>query len=326
MICLGLEATAHTFGVGIISNKGTILADVKDMYTSSTGIIPGEAAKHHKAVYHSLIKQALETANQKIDLVSFSHGPGIGPCLHTGKNAALEYAKILECPVIGVNHPAAHLTIGQLMTKVKDPLFLYLSGANTQVIAIEDKHFRIMGETLDIGIGNALDKFGRVIGLGFPAGPKIEELARKGSYVELPYVVKGMDASFSGIITKCEKLFRGGASKEDLCFSLQETLFAMVTEIAERALAHTRKKELILIGGVGANQRLAGMLTMMCEDRGCVFKAVPSKYCTDNGVMIAWQGVLEYQAGRRDKTLEIKPYERIDEVEVIWDMKQPEER
>jgi len=319
MICLGIESTAHTFAAGVLSSKGKIFSDVRDMYKSEkAGIIPTEAAQHHKQLYHAIIKQALEEANQKIDLISYSHGPGLSPCLHVGLQAAKEYAEDLQVPLIGVNHPAAHLTSGQLFTKTKNHVFLYISGANTQVISIEGEYFRVFGETLDIGLGNALDKFAREIGLGFPGGPKIEQLAKKGKYMQLPYTVKGMDAAFSGLITKCSNLVKKGISKEDLCFSLQETAFAMVTEIAERALAHTEKKELLLIGGVAANQRLGKMLTIMCKERGASFYAAPIRYAGDNGVMIAWQGLLEYQAGRRDKKNDIYPYERADDVKVIW--------
>lgn len=318
MICLGVESTAHTFSAGIISSKGKVFADIRDMYKSATGIIPAAAAQHHKQLYHKIIKQALEEAGQKIDLLAYSHGPGLSPCLHVGVQAAREYAKDLIVPVIGVNHPAAHLTSGQLFTKAKNPVFLYISGANTQVISIEGGAFRIMGETLDIGLGNALDKFGRSINLGFPAGPQIEEAAKTGAYIKLPYTVKGMDTAFSGLITKCGHLAQKGVAKEDLCFSLQETAFAMVTEIAERAMAFTQKDELLLIGGVAANKRLCEMLAIMCRERDAAFFAAPLQYAGDNGVMIAWQGLLEYQAGRRDSTVDIYPYERIEEVKVIW--------
>ncbi len=289
------------------------------MYRSEkSGIIPTEASSHHKQVYHKLIKQALEQANQKIDLIAYSHGPGLSPCLHVGLQAAKEYAEDLNVPLIGVNHPAAHLTSGQLFAKTKNPVFLYISGANTQVISIEGGYFKVFGETLDIGLGNALDKFAREIGLGFPGGPKIELLAQKGKYVPLPYTVKGMDSAFSGLITKCISLSKKGIPKENLCFSLQETAFAMVTEISERALAHTQKDELLLIGGVAANKRLCEMLDIMCRERNAKFFAAPLKYAGDNGVMIAWQGLLEYQAGRRDNKNDIYPYERADDVKIIW--------
>jgi len=164
-----------------------------------------------------------------------------------------------------------------------------------------------------------LDKFGRLLGLGFPAGPKIEELAKNGKYIELPYTVKGMDLSFSGIITSAIDKFKKGAKKEDLCFSLQETLFAMLTEVTERALAHTRKEEAAIIGGVAANKRLSEMLSTMCSERDARFYAVPLKYSGDNGVMIAMEGILEYKYGVRTNKPDIDPYERIDEIKVVWD-------
>ncbi len=323
MICLGIESTAHTFGVGILSQKKQVFADIRAVYKKEKGgIIPTEAAEHHKLNAKKLIKDACQEAEgkgiTKIDLVAYSRGPGLAPCLHVGLHEAKELAKSLNVPLIGVNHPLAHLSSAHLFTETKDPVYLYLSGANTQVIALGGKKFRVFGETVDIGLGNALDKFGRDIGIGFPAGPAIEELAKKGKYIELPYVVKGMDTSFSGLVTKLSSLAKKGANKEDLCFSFQETAFAMVTEVAERALAHTEKKELVVIGGVAANKRLAEMLMIMCKERGAQCFVVPLKYAADNGVQIAYQGILEYLAGAREKKPDIYPYERADDVDVTW--------
>ncbi|MBI4158839.1 tRNA (adenosine(37)-N6)-threonylcarbamoyltransferase complex transferase subunit TsaD [Candidatus Woesearchaeota archaeon] len=303
MICLGVESTAHTFGIGIIDNKGNILANVKDMYmTEKGGIIPIEAKKHHESIKEELLENALKEAKltvEDIDIISFSSGPGLAPCLVVGKNFAKELALKCKKPLIGVNHLIAHLEIGKVLTKVKDPVFILATGANTQIIAFEGRKYRIFGEALSIGIGNALDKFGRNTGLGFPCGPEIEKLAKKGRYVELSYVVKGMDVEFSGIVTQAINFYKKGISKEDLCFSLQETLFAMLTEVSERALAHTEKKELLLIGGVAANRRLITMLKTMCKDRMVKFSVVPVEYSGDQGLMIAWQGILEYKRNKK---------------------------
>ena len=199
-----------------------------------------------------------------------------------------------------------------MVNSLRDPCYLYVSGVNTQVIVQGKKKYVVMGETLDIGLGNMLDKFGRIVGLGFPAGPQIEQLALKGKYVELPYVVKGMDVSFSGILTRIEQLYKSGkATVDDLCFSVQETCFAMVAEVVERAMAHTGKKELLLIGGVAANKRFAVMLERMCQDRGARFTVVPMDLAGDQGAMIAWEGYL------RRKTygdIEVNPQWRADEV------------
>ena len=241
-----------------------------------------------------------------------------------GKDYAKELAGKYSKPLIPVNHLIGHLEIGKLLTKAKDPVFILATGANTQIIAYESGKYRLFGETLDIGIGNALDKFGRAVNLGFPAGPKIEQLAKKGNYIELPYTVKGMDLAFSGIVTECINKFKKNAKKEDLCFSLQETAFAMLTEVTERALAHTNKREALLIGGVAANQRLSEMLSIMCRERKAKFFAVPLKYSGDQAAMIAWTGILQYESEREhyDKLdiskIDIKPNWRSDEVEVTW--------
>ena len=325
MIVLGIESTAHTFGAAIVNNKGQILSDVRDTFTTvEGGMIPTQVAEHHKQVADTTIRKALADAKlTHVDLIVYSRGPGLAPCLHVGIAKAREYAKSFGCAVIGANHPMAHLTSGLLFTVAQDPVMLYLSGANTQIIALEAGKYRVFGETEDIGLGNALDKFARVLGLGFPGGPKIEQLALQGKWVELPYTVKGMDVAFSGIITRVSQLAQKGIAQEDLCYSLQEVFFSMITEVTERAMAHLRKKEVLLIGGVAANKRLCGMLGTMCKARGARFFAVPTQYAGDNGAMIAWQGLLEYHAGRREKKLDIYPYERCDEIDVIWKTAKP---
>jgi N6-L-threonylcarbamoyladenine synthase len=323
LTCLGIESTAHTLGVGIVQGK-KILANEKDMYmTKEGGMIPNDVAEHHRRVKHNVLAKALATADlnmQDIDIISFSQGPGLAPALAAGIEFAKELAREHNKPLVGVNHICAHLEIGRMITNTKDPVFVFVSGANTQIIAHEGNRYRVFGETLDIGLGNALDKFGRIVGLGFPAGPKIEELAKEGQLVELPYVVKGMDVAFSGIITKAEHLFNKGTKVADLCYSLQETCFAMLAEVTERALAHCQKEEVILIGGVAANKRFCEMLDHMCKARGCSFYPVPLQYCGDQGAMIAWQGLLQYSSEpvKNIEELDFNPKWRIDEVETTW--------
>lgn len=327
MICLGIESTAHTFGVGIVDETGGILANEKKVYTTEKGgMIPREVAEHHEKAKERVLENALEKCginNEEIDLISFSQGPGLAPCLLVGRDFAVGLARGLGKPLVGVNHICAHLEIGKLLTRAKDPIFVFTSGANTQIIAHEGRRYRVFGECLSIAIGNALDKFGRAVGLGFPAGAKIEEIAKKGRYVELPYKVKGMDVDFSGIVTKALNLYKKGEEKiEDLCFSLQETCFAMLTEVAERAVAHCDKKEVLLIGGVAANKRLCEMLGAMCKARLAKFYAVPLEYAGDQGAMTAWQGLLQFKAGRDcscpPEKADIKPRWRVDDVETFW--------
>ncbi len=319
MLILGVEFTAHTFGVGIVDSDGNILANAMDSFTSTdAGMIPDQLAEHHKKVADIVLQKAFDEAQvgwNDISFIAYSAGPGIDPALWAGYNIVKEWSqKYLVThhkKLIGINHCAAHLSIGKVYNKLNDPCYLYVSGVNTQIIVYDGGKYRVVGETLDIGLGNMLDKFGRIIGLGFPAGPKIEELAKKGKYVELPYVVKGMDVSFSGILTKVKQLYEKKISKEDLCYSLQETCFAMLTEVVERAVAHTEKKELLLVGGVGANKRFCEMLEIMCKERGCKFYKVPMSLAGDQGAMIAWEG---YLRRKESGDVEVNSQWRIDEV------------
>lgn len=374
MIILGIECTAHTFGVGVVKN-GRVLANVRDMYTTeSGGIIPMEAAKHHKKIASEIYNKAVETSGIKegeIDAIALSNAPGLAPCLIEGMKFAKEKALGLKVSIVPVNHCIAHLEIGGIV-RAKDPVMLYVSGANTQVIAYEAGKYRIFGETLDIGVGNFIDNFARLLGLGFPGGPKVEQLAKNGKYVELPYKVKGMDIALSGILTnlkqKIEKLKKNQSfslpptqnkhskvrdicgseqtlsssslkkninqnksfsyipessinyTKEDLCYSMQETVFAMLVETAERALAHTGKKELLLAGGVACNSRLQEMCRIMCEERGCKLFVPAREFLVDNAGMIAYTGEIMFKAGikKKPENVDIKPRERTDDVEVNW--------
>jgi len=323
---LGIESTAHTFGIGIVNN-GKILVNIKDSYTTeSGGIIPIEAAKHHEKICDELWNQALEQASVQegdISAIAISSAPGLAPCLAVGMKFAKKKAKELGISIIPVNHCVAHLEIGQL-TGARDPVLLYASGANTQIIAYAAGKYRVFGETLDIGIGNFIDTFARYSGLGFPGGPKIAELAKNGKYIELPYSLKGMDVAFSGLLTKLRQMIESKKYKiEDLSFSLQETAFAMLVEASERALAHTGKKELLLGGGVACNKRLQEMCRIMCEERGCKFFVPENSLLVDNAVMIAYLGEIMFNSGIKVEikdigNLDFNPRERTDDVEVKW--------
>lgn len=217
--------------------------------------------------------------------------------------------------------------MGRLITKAQNPTVLYVSGGNTQVIAYSRKRYRIFGETIDIAVGNCLDRFARVLMLSnYPSpGYNIEQMAKTGKrYLSLPYSVKGMDVSFSGILTyleaRAKKLLQEGWTKEDLCFSLQETVFAMLVETTERALAHCGSSEVLIVGGVGCNERLQEMMDVMCKERGAKLFATDERFCIDNGVMIAHAGWEMYKSGQRMKWEECFCTQRYrtDEVETTW--------
>jgi N6-L-threonylcarbamoyladenine synthase/protein kinase Bud32 len=327
--CLGIESSADDFGVGIAGFKGEILANKSDSYIPTEGgIHPREAARHHAEVADLVVKDALTEADIKpseLSVIAFSQGPGLGPSLRTGATVARALASYLEIPLVGVNHSVAHIEIGKLMTGVVDPVTLYVSGGNTMVTAFEAGRYRVFGETLDIALGNCLDVFAREAGLrhrkGLPLGAAVEQLAAKGkNLVFLPYVVKGMDLSLSGLLTAATSALQKGCVLEDLCYSLQETAFSMVTEVTERALAHAEKKEVLLTGGVAANRRLQAMLDIIAGEHDASFHVVPLEFATDNGAMIAWTGVLAYTHGLRTAMDEsyVKLRWRVDKVDVPW--------
>ena len=322
---MGIEGTAHTVGVGIMDEDANVLANEIKMYKPETGgIHPRKAANHHAENVVPLVRKALETSGlkmQEIDVIAFSQGPGLGPCLRTVATAARALSLTLKRPIIGVNHCIAHLEIGRGTTPAQDPVLLYASGGNTQVIAFANGRYRIFGETLDIGIGNMLDKLGREIGLGYYAGPKIEKAAREGKkLLDIPYSVKGMDMAFSGILTACLVLRQKGESLEDICYSVQETCFAMLTEVTERAMAHVEKSEVLLGGGVVQNKRLQEMVARMAQDREAEMFVPDRTLCIDNGAMIAWTGLTMYRSGIRMSVEDtvINQRFRTDEVEVTW--------
>jgi N6-L-threonylcarbamoyladenine synthase len=326
MIALGIESTADNLGIGIVSSDKKVYANLLDVHIPPEGgIHPREAARHHSEKMGETLNKALNLAGLsagELDVIAFAQGPGLGPCLRTGATSARALASYIDKPLVGVNHCVAHVEIGRMATGAVDPLTLYVSGGNTIVSGYESGRYRIFGETLDIAVGNCLDTFAREAGLQYPGGPHIERLATTGKkLVSLPYVVKGMDLSYSGLLTSIINEFRTGEySIQDLCFSLQETAFGMLGEVTERALAHTGKTELLLTGGVAANKRLSRMVKNIAEDHGAQPHIVPIKLAADNGAMIAWTGLIAYEAGVRTpvENSYVNPSWRMDQVEIPW--------
>ena len=324
MHALGLESTAHTFGVGIVDEHCTILANEKKAYTNpDAGIHPRLAAEFHLNNAKGVLESALAAAKctmKDIDIISFAQGPGLGPCLRVGAITARYLSSRYGIPLLGVNHCVAHISIGKAKTGCKDPVVVYTSGANTQIIAEENGKYRVLGETLDMGVGNALDQFGRKMGYGFPAGPVIDQKYFLGKkLIPLPYSVKGMDLVFAGLLTEAMRQI-GKHDENDLCYSFMHTAFSMVCETTERALAHTEKKEVLVTGGVAAAKSLSEMLKILCEERGAELHVVPKPYAMDNGAMIAWQGLIEHRAGRKQSFVETKVNQRFrtDHVDIFW--------
>jgi len=330
---IGLEGSANKLGVGIIRD-GEVLSNPRRTYNAppGAGFQPRETAIHHRKVVLEVVGQALVEASltpADIDAVAYTKGPGMGAPLVSVGVVARTLAQLWNKPIIGVNHCIAHIEMGRLITGAQHPTVLYVSGGNTQIIAYAQQKYRIFGETIDIAVGNCLDRFARVLKLSNDPSPgyNIEQLAKKGQqkYLALPYGVKGMDVSFSGLLSHIEEkapqlIKKGQYTPADLCYSLQETVFAMLVETTERAMAHCGSEEVLICGGVGCNKRLQEMMGIMCLERKAKVFGTDMRFCIDNGAMIAQAGWEMYKVGM------ITPWEetditqryRTDDVDVRW--------
>ncbi len=325
MVVLGIESTAHTASVGIVDDSTKVLAIASDMYRPPKGgIHPREAANHHVELLPELVRRALDAAKvrpSEIEAVAFAQGPGLGPCLRAGATVARTLALAWDRPLVPVNHCVAHVEIARALSGLEDPMLLYASGGNTQVIAYGRGRYRVLGETLDIGIGNFLDKLWIELGGTFPGGPALEKEALAGAeLLPLPYSVHGMDVAFSGMLTATLALRAKGAARPDLAYSVEVTAYSMLTEITERALAHRRRDTVVLGGGVACNERLRSMVREMVEGRGGTMYAPPKSLCVDNGAMIAWTGLLAHRKGLSVpvESSAVQPRQRTDLVATPW--------
>jgi N6-L-threonylcarbamoyladenine synthase/protein kinase Bud32 len=322
-IILGFEGTAHTAGISVVKGNRIIINKAATYYPTKGGIHPREAAeflaKHFPILFSEILKVIPFDLNQ-IDAIAFSQGPGLGPCLRITATVSRAISLYLKKPLIGVNHCIAHIELGRMMTPALDPVILYVSGGNTQLIAYLNNRYRILGETLDIAIGNALDSLGRKLGLPHPGGPYIEQEATTGeNFLHLPYTVKGMSFSFSGVVTAAQKLWPDH-NIHDICYSFQEYTFAALAEATERALSCTNKTSLLLTGGVAANMRLQEMMRGVASEQGAEFFVVPKNLTGDNGAMIAMTGVIMFKKGDfiTVEQSHVKPRWRTDQVKVSW--------
>ena len=334
MLCLGIESTAHTFACSVIEQSGSkfypnVLSDVRDIFKApeGSGIHPREAARHHAAVAIDVLKKSLEfskTNYKDLDLIAYSAGPGLGPCLRIGAVIARSISSFYNIKLIPINHALGHIELGMSLTNSKDSLVLLVSGGHTMVLIFNNSRWRVIGETLDITLGQLLDQFGRHLGLASPCGAQIEKLADKSSqnYVVLPYSIKGNDVTFSGILSAAKRLVSSSKyTIEDMCYSIQETAFAMITEAVERALSATEKKELLLVGGVSANKKLSHMLSLACQRHNVKFNSCPLSFAGDNGAQIAWTGILSYLKSKNSISISdsfVNQSWRVDSVDVTW--------
>lgn len=296
MITLGIESTAHTLGIGIKIDENLI--NVLDTYQGN--YIPRDLAEHHAKHFTNLFTSALNQAKispKDIDLISVSQGPGIGAPLSFGVGMANYLAHRLNIPIIGVNHGYAHIKIVEFTNRSSADLALYISGGNTMIVRIRD--LKIIGETLDMGIGNMFDKAARHLGLKGAAD--LEKLAlQHDRYIEFPYTVKGMNSTFAGIYTHFVNRVNSGSDRlENLAYSLFHTSFSMLLETLARAVFAYRAESVIVCGGVAQSKILNEMLDRFSAQYGVRILRTENMYNRDNGAMIAVLGEELYSNGYR---------------------------
>jgi N6-L-threonylcarbamoyladenine synthase len=349
MLILGIEGSANKVGVGIVSGDGSILSNPRHTFITppGTGFLPRETAQHHAQHIIPLVRSALSAAGVapcSLSAIAFTKGPGMGGPLQVGAIVARVLSLLWSLPLVAVNHCIAHIEMGRQLSSMSDPIVLYVSGGNTQVIAYSQRRYRIFGETIDIAVGNCLDRFARLLALSNDPSPgqNIEMAARRHKQrqqhadeeaeaqllLSMPYGVKGMDVSFSGLLSWLEQWLaaRGGgaaqssAASDLLCFCVQELLFAMLVEVTERAMAHCGKQDVLIVGGVGCNERLQQMMRSMADDRSGRVGVMDDRYCVDNGAMIAWTACCQLSTGQQTALADstITQRFRTDDVEVTW--------
>ena len=310
---LGIESSCDETAVSVVKNGREILSNVVNtqipIHTLYGGVVPEIASRNHINNISLVTKMAIQNANihfEDIDIVACTYGPGLVGALLVGLSYGKALSFALNKPLVGVNHIEGHIAANYITYPDLKPPFLciMMSGGNTQIVHVKDyTDFEALGRTKDDAIGEAFDKVARVIGLGYPGGPKIDKLAEKGvSNIELPKThVEGLDFSFSGIKTAVINLHHKepDINKENLCASFQKAITEMLMEKVKVAIEQTNMKKIVLAGGVSANSYIRKEFEEL-QKQGIEVYMPDMKLCTDNAAMIASAGYYDYMAGKVD--------------------------
>ena len=322
---LGIESSCDETSVSIVKNGteeiATVISTQIDIHKDFGGVVPEIASRHHVKNITFVLEECLEKANMKmedIDAIAITYGPGLIGSLLIGLEAAKTLAFIYNKPLIPVHHIAGHIYANSLVRPLEFPLLaVVVSGGHTELIVMEDHYkFHKIGGTLDDAIGECYDKVARVINLEYPGGPKIDKLAAIGKDTyKLPVPLKddSYNFSFSGLKSAVINLAhneeqRGNElRKEDLATSFQKVAVESITSKVRKAIIEKEIKNVIVAGGVAANQGLRTAMEELTNELHVQLSIPPMKYCTDNGTMIAAAGYYAMLDGRRaDLTLNSK--------------------
>ena len=328
LVVLGIESSCDETSASVVVNGRKVLSNVInsqiDIHTLYGGVVPEIASRCHTEVINQVVKQALSEANlsfEDIDVISCTYGPGLVGALLVGVSYAKGLAYALEKPLVGVNHIEGHIAANYITYEDLKPPFLCLmiSGGNTLLVHVKDYcKFEIIGKTRDDAIGESMDKIARVIGLGYPGGPKVDKLAKEGTpNIELPKAnIENLDFSFSGIKTAVINLHHKNpdVNKADLCASFEKVTTEMLVQNTIKAIEKinnesTEKiKTIALAGGVSANSYIREEFRKLGEENNLKIYFPELKLCTDNAAMIASAAYYNYMEGKTsDLTLNAVP-------------------
>lgn len=312
ILTLGIESSCDETSVSVVKNGREILSNIIDtqipIHEKYGGVVPEIASRNHIEAISRVTKKALEEANVKfddIDTITPTYGPGLVGALLVGLSYAKALSFAINKPLVGVNHIQGHIAANYITYPELKPPFLCVmtSGGNTQLVHVKNyTEFEVLGKTRDDAIGEAFDKVARVVGLGYPGGPKVDKLAKDGNpnAIELPKThFDNLDFSFSGIKTAVINLHHKNpdVNKADLCASFEKTVTEILLENAEKALKQTGLKTIALAGGVSANSYIRNEFLKL-EKQGIKVYMPDLKLCTDNAAMIASAGYYNFIDGK----------------------------
>ena len=314
IITLGIESSCDETSVAVIKNGREILSNIIDtqipIHEKYGGVVPEIASRNHIEAISRVTKKAIEQANitfDDIDAITPTYGPGLVGALLVGLSYAKALSFAINKPLVGVNHIQGHIAANYITYPELQPPFLcvMMSGGNTQIIHVKDyTEFEVLGKTRDDAIGEAFDKVARVVGLGYPGGPKVDKLALEGEpNIQLPKThFENLDFSFSGIKTAVINLHHKtpDINKADLCASFQKTVTEILMENVQKAIQQTGINVVALAGGVSANSYIRKAFLELEKENVKVY--MPDlKLCTDNAAMIGSAGYFNFMAGKRDE-------------------------
>lgn len=322
---LGIESSCDETSASIVKNGteeiATVISSQIDIHKNYGGVVPEIASRHHVKNITIVLEECLEKANMTIDdvdAIAITYGPGLIGSLLIGLEAAKTLSFIYNKPLIPVHHIAGHIYANSLMKELKFPLLaVVVSGGHTEIIEMK-KHYNFekLGGTLDDAIGECYDKVARVIGLEYPGGPKLDKLAKEGKdtyKLPIPLQDDSYNFSFSGLKSAVINLAHNEEQrgeelrKSDLAASFQKVAVESIVSKVKKAIEEKNIKNVIVAGGVAANNGLREAMQEMTEELSVELSIPPMKYCTDNGTMIAAAGYYAYLDGRRaDLTLNSK--------------------